>query len=389
LASNPRIDDLRKRLEKEPGSRLFAQLAEELRKAGELDEAIGVAREGLARHTSYPSARMTLGRALFDLGDLQAARTELEAVAAAAPDNILACRLLGEALEGLGLHDQAAARYRTLLALAPGDRSVAERLAALALAATDGPAVAPPVPAEPAPVHAAQRAAAPAAGALPDFEAPIPLVSVDEEEFELERPGEATARLVATAPVPARPFERSDWAPLAAQPAPTEEPPAAAREAFGGGREDLVFDFEASPAEDAPTLPFTRVAPADGAEAAGSEAQAAGSPVPPPVPEPASALSSPTLAELYFSQGVPEKACEVYRQILEREPWNERVRARLDEIEAQLGAAAAQATASVAAETGRPPATRREALERTIARLEVFLKAVREGRHKWPASPTP
>ena len=32
MAENPRIEDLRRRLEKEPGSRVFAQLAEELRK---------------------------------------------------------------------------------------------------------------------------------------------------------------------------------------------------------------------------------------------------------------------------------------------------------------------------------------------------------------------
>ncbi len=72
--ANPRIDELRKRLEKEPGSRIFAQLAEELRKEGEFGEAIQVCREGLQRHSNYPSARMTLGRALFESGDLASAR---------------------------------------------------------------------------------------------------------------------------------------------------------------------------------------------------------------------------------------------------------------------------------------------------------------------------
>ena len=31
MAGNPRIDELRKKVDKDPGSRLFAQLAEELR----------------------------------------------------------------------------------------------------------------------------------------------------------------------------------------------------------------------------------------------------------------------------------------------------------------------------------------------------------------------
>ena len=77
MAANPRIDDLRKRLEKEPDSRLFAQLAEELRKDGEFEEAIRPRAGRPARHPAYPSARMTLGRALFDTGDMAAARARV------------------------------------------------------------------------------------------------------------------------------------------------------------------------------------------------------------------------------------------------------------------------------------------------------------------------
>ncbi|HEY2943404.1 MAG TPA: DUF4388 domain-containing protein [Vicinamibacteria bacterium] len=93
---NPRIEELRRRLEKDPVSRLFAQLAEELRKEGELEEAIRISREGLQKHPFYPSARMTLGRALLDSGDLDAAKVEFEAVLQGAPDNLLARRFLEE-----------------------------------------------------------------------------------------------------------------------------------------------------------------------------------------------------------------------------------------------------------------------------------------------------
>ena len=41
---------------------------------GDLEEAIGVARAGLEKHPNYPSARLTLGRALLDSGDPAAAR---------------------------------------------------------------------------------------------------------------------------------------------------------------------------------------------------------------------------------------------------------------------------------------------------------------------------
>ena len=100
--ADSRIDELRRRLERDPGSRLFAQLAEEHRKAGEHAEAIRVARAGLVQHPSYPSARLTLGRALLDSGDASGARVELEAALRDAPDNILASRFLGQALEALG-----------------------------------------------------------------------------------------------------------------------------------------------------------------------------------------------------------------------------------------------------------------------------------------------
>ena len=67
---NPRIDELRRRVQSDPASIAFAQLAEEYRRAGQFDEAVAVCRTGLARHPGYLSARVTLGRALLELGEL-------------------------------------------------------------------------------------------------------------------------------------------------------------------------------------------------------------------------------------------------------------------------------------------------------------------------------
>ena len=41
---------------------------------------------------------------------------------------------------------------------------------------------------------------------------------------------------------------------------------------------------------------------------------------------PATPFSSSTLAELYFRQGLVDRAVEVYRQVLDEEPGNERAR---------------------------------------------------------------
>ena len=61
-----RIEDLERRLGKDPNSKIFAQLAEEYRKAGRLEEAIQTCRDGLETHPNYFSARVALGRALLE-----------------------------------------------------------------------------------------------------------------------------------------------------------------------------------------------------------------------------------------------------------------------------------------------------------------------------------
>ncbi len=89
-ADRSRLDDLRRRVEKDPASIAFASLAEELRRAGEHDEAVRVCRAGLEHHPTYLSARVTMGRALVELRQFAEARNEFHHVLRAAPDNLLA-----------------------------------------------------------------------------------------------------------------------------------------------------------------------------------------------------------------------------------------------------------------------------------------------------------
>lgn len=51
---------------------------------------------GLAQHPAYLSARVTLGRALFELGRYEGARAEFLRVLDAAPDNLIAVGKLAE-----------------------------------------------------------------------------------------------------------------------------------------------------------------------------------------------------------------------------------------------------------------------------------------------------
>lgn len=422
--ANPRIDDLRKKLDKDPGSRLFAQLAEELRKEGELAEAIRVSRHGLDKHPNYPSARMTLGRALLDSGDLEAARREFETVLKGAPDNILASRYLAECLEGLGQTAEALARYKATAAMAPGDKQVlahiqalekaipapvaappAQPAAAASVTTPPAPAAPPASPppaaeasAEPAPIRlveidepmevlspyeqgssiwdTARPAAAPTATEPAAEGAPIPLAPVDEEEFELERPYQpppppTAAAAPSAAAAPPGPeaeavFEAPELLPereLLPEPELIPEPQASVTAA----EPDVIdeeFDVD-TPAGGPAPVTFRKIV---------EEATAAAVVEPAAVPaEPAAEpeLASATLAELYLGQGFRDKAIEVYRRLLRRDPDNDKLRARLREIEA------AGAGAPVGATGGeRAPSSRRQAIERTIERLNELRAAL-------------
>ena len=48
MAENPRIEELRRRVQKDPASIAFAQLAEEFRRAGRFEEAIAAWNRALA-----------------------------------------------------------------------------------------------------------------------------------------------------------------------------------------------------------------------------------------------------------------------------------------------------------------------------------------------------
>jgi tetratricopeptide (TPR) repeat protein len=92
VTTSPRIEELHRRVQKDPTSIAFAQLAEEYRRMGNYEEAIATSRAGLAHHPSHLSARVTLGRALMELHRYNDARKELEAVLDLASDNLAAIR---------------------------------------------------------------------------------------------------------------------------------------------------------------------------------------------------------------------------------------------------------------------------------------------------------
>jgi hypothetical protein len=121
VADTSRIEELRRRVQRDPASIAFAQLAEEYRRAGRYKEAIETCEHGLAHHPGYLSARVTLGRSFLETNELEAAQLELRQVLRAAPENLAALRGLAEIHHRRGELQEALAHYRTALEFARND----------------------------------------------------------------------------------------------------------------------------------------------------------------------------------------------------------------------------------------------------------------------------
>ena len=144
VTDSPRILDLRRRVHADPASIAFAQLAEECRRAGAADEAVTISRAGLSHHPGYLSARVTLGRALIELGRLDEAEVELSMVVQAASTNLPAIRGLAELHQQRGDLVQALAYYRQALQLARFDPDLEDSVSRLSQAVAPAAATTPP-----------------------------------------------------------------------------------------------------------------------------------------------------------------------------------------------------------------------------------------------------
>jgi tetratricopeptide (TPR) repeat protein len=145
-AENPRIEELRRRVQKDPASIAFAQLAEEYRRAGNYEEAIAICAAGLQTHPSYLSARVTLGRALIETNELDAAEAELRYVLQHAAENLAAIRAMAEIHHRRGELDKALVYFKSALELARHDPDLEQTVAEISRSISKAPAPAPVAP---------------------------------------------------------------------------------------------------------------------------------------------------------------------------------------------------------------------------------------------------
>lgn len=289
--SNPKIEELRFRLKTDPKSRLFYQLAEELRKGGHFGESEQVLRSGLAVYPAYLAAWVSLGRVLRETKNDNGAIEALNKAMQLDPGNVVAARLLGDAHRNLGDNVEAIKKYKLVHALLPGDEDLKATIEALDRE-INPPAVVEAPPAVEEPAFAPPMEDSPFDRTVPPFDESSAIETGDadpmlatHEESPFEEPV-AEAATMASFEVEQPAGMHIEVAPLAAEvPTPLVE--------------EEVFEPAAS------------------------------------APEPAHAedlTNTLTMADLYARQGLTNDARHIYENILARDPGNDEVRGKLDAI---------------------------------------------------------
>ena len=125
------IAKLTGRISHDPKSKLFVPLAEEYKKAGDLEMAIHVLLEGLKNNPDYVTARSYLGKLLLAKGDLAGAQKEFEEVVKHIPDNLMAQKKLGDLYIFQNRPQDALPHYNIALSHNPNDGELASLISDL------------------------------------------------------------------------------------------------------------------------------------------------------------------------------------------------------------------------------------------------------------------
>lgn len=122
------ISELKKKLDENPDSLVFAPLADAFRRQGNLKEALEVCKKGLKNNPSYTLAQVVLGRILREQGKITEAAEEFKTVLEIDPDNLLAHNLLGSIYLEKKDFQAAIEEYQKVLTLNPDDEEAQKEL---------------------------------------------------------------------------------------------------------------------------------------------------------------------------------------------------------------------------------------------------------------------
>jgi tetratricopeptide (TPR) repeat protein len=260
-----KLETLERKHAENPEGRYFVPLANEYRKAGEVERAEHLLREGLKLHPEYLSAHIVLGRCLADLHKSREAAEEFRYVLSIDPQNLIALRTLGELAVAEGRGEEAERWYQDLLAVDPMNEDARRALDALSADEVEE-------------------------GLAAETISGIEAGTYDPVGWEVADEPELPEHLDLPDP-------SDDEMPFAAAALPTSEDEGFDAERFYGGNIDLEgpgADAEAAPVEEWD---------ADAETSADPDAED---------------VVTETIAELYSRQGFYDRAAEVYRELIRR-----------------------------------------------------------------------
>ena len=275
---------------RDPDSPHFARLADCYLERGHTERALELCQKGCADFPDYTTGFIVLSKCHEKRGDLEQAREAMGQALRLDPANPSGFKRLAHLFEQLGVGPLVLQSLRQAAYLDPFDASLAERID-----------------------HFSSRTPAPEEFANGFGELPPPDGPQDAPAPEPAEPQESIAEPQESIAEPQAAPEPVASAPPAL---PPSQPPADRDELYGdtddGELLRLLQEIEEEKAA----------------------AEPASAPEEPPAPQ-SKCIATMTLAEIYTTQGLTQKAIETYRALLEQEPTNTIIRSKLASLEQQ------------------------------------------------------
>src|SRR5262245_33036755 len=144
MGTSSRVEELQEKFVENP-RRYFAPLANELRKAGDLAQAIAICRSHLPGQPGHVSGHIVLAQALYEAGELDEARSSFAAAVELDPENLIALRYMGDIARAAGDREDARQWYQRVLDADPRNYEIARIVRELEGEPDEPPAAAPEV----------------------------------------------------------------------------------------------------------------------------------------------------------------------------------------------------------------------------------------------------
>ena len=290
------ITKLEKAFRLDPGFPHFARLADLYLKRGRMEQALALCQKGCESFPDYATGFIVLSKCHEKRGDLKGAHEAMEQALRLDPENPSGYKHLAHLFEQLGLTPRVLQSLRQAAALDPFDASLAEPIDRLASqAAPDAPTP-----------EAGDTLDPEARPSAPDAPEAVHAVCIKQELSPSDAPA---------------PEESADSAAPEPPKTPAAPPPKDREDLYGDTNGSELSRLLQAIEEDKATEPTPALSePLTSADSTPSAPKN-------------NRIATMTLAEIYTTQGLTQKAIETYRELLQQEPTNPIIRSKLASLE--------------------------------------------------------